>query len=67
MVTARRRCPDLICLPVDMQLYQRGSRKVMETLREFSDQVEVVGADEAYVDLGSSPSLSHAPRRSSDG
>jgi DNA polymerase IV len=55
MVTARRRCPDLIVLPVDMQLYKRGSNKVMETLREFSDQVEIVGLDEAYVDLSSSP------------
>ncbi len=55
MVTARRRCPDLIVLPVDMQLYRRGSNKVMETLREFSDDVEVVGMDEAYVDLSGSP------------
>jgi DNA polymerase IV len=55
MVTARRRCPDLIVLPVDMQLYKRGSVKVMETLREFSDEIEVVGLDEAYVDLSSSP------------
>jgi DNA polymerase IV len=55
MVTARRRCPELNVLPVDMQLYKRGSNKVMETLREFSDQVEVVGLDEAYVDLSSSP------------
>ena len=55
MVTARRRCPELTVLPVDMQLYQRGSVKVMETLREFSDEVEVVGLDEAYVDLSGSP------------
>ncbi len=55
MVTARRRCPKLTVLPVDMQLYRRGSVKVMETLREFSDQVEVVGMDEAYVDLSDSP------------
>ena len=55
MVTARRRCPELIVLPVDMPLYKRGSTKVMETLREFSDEVEVVGLDEAYVDLSSSP------------
>jgi DNA polymerase IV len=55
MVTARRRCPDLTVLPVDMQLYRRGSVKVMETLREFSDAVEVVGLDEAYVDLSGSP------------
>jgi DNA polymerase-4 len=55
MVTARRRCPELTVLPVDMQLYKRGSVKVMETLREFSDEVEVVGMDEAYVDLSGSP------------
>ncbi|HEY3191411.1 MAG TPA: DNA polymerase IV [Solirubrobacterales bacterium] len=55
MVTARRRCPDLVVLPVDMHLYRRGSDKVMETLREFSDAVEVVGMDEAYVDLSGSP------------
>jgi len=55
MVTARRRCPELIVLPVDMQLYRRGSNKVMETLCEFSEQVEVVGLDEAYVDLAGSP------------
>ena len=55
MVTARRRCPDLTVLPVDMQLYRRGSERVMETLWEFSDTVEVVGMDEAYVDLAGSP------------
>ena len=55
MVTARRRCPDLVVLPVDMQLYRRGSIKMMETLQEFSDTVEVVGTDEAYVDLSDSP------------
>jgi len=55
MVTARRRCPQLSVLPVDMELYRRGSVKVMETLRGFSDEVEVVGLDEAYVDLSSSP------------
>jgi DNA polymerase-4 len=55
MVTARRRCPQLKVLPVDMQLYRRGSVKVMETLQEFSDQVEIVGLDEAYVVLSGSP------------
>jgi DNA polymerase-4 len=55
IVTAKRRCPDLTVLPVDMQLYRRGSVKVMETLAEFSDTVEVVGMDEAYVDLSGSP------------
>jgi DNA polymerase IV len=40
---------------VHSALYRRGSKKVMETLREFSDTVEVVGMDEAYVDLSASP------------
>ena len=55
MVTARRRCPELTVLPVDMALYRRGSVRVMETLQEFSEAVEVVGLDEAYVDLSASP------------
>lgn len=55
MVTAKRRCPQLTVLPVDMALYRRGSVKVMETLTQFSDAVEVVGMDEAYVDLSGSP------------
>jgi DNA polymerase-4 len=55
LVVAKRRCPQLTVLPVDMQLYRRGSVRVMETLAEFSDTVEVVGMDEAYVDLSGSP------------
>jgi DNA polymerase-4 len=55
LVTARRRCPQAVVLPSDMELYRRGSRKVMEVLRGFSDLVEVAGLDEAYVDLSGSP------------
>src|SRR4051812_14838018 len=65
LVTARRRCPQLTVLPVDMQLYKRGSVKVMETLREFSDEVEVVGMDEPTSTSRAPPSPSRAPRRSS--
>jgi DNA polymerase-4 len=54
LVTARRRCPQATVLPSDMELYRRGSRKVMEVLRTFSDTVEVAGLDEAYVDLSDS-------------
>jgi len=52
---ARRRCPQLIVVGVDRSLYSRGSRAVMSVLGEFSDKVEVVGMDEAYVDLSESP------------
>ncbi|MGI8727737.1 MAG: DNA polymerase IV [Solirubrobacterales bacterium] len=53
--TARRRCRDLITLRGDRDLYRRGSRAVMEVLEEFSDVVEVLGLDEAFVDLTGSP------------
>lgn len=52
---ARRRCPGLITLRHDRDLYTRGSRAVMGVLREFSDKVEVLGLDEAYIDLSDSP------------
>jgi DNA polymerase-4 len=55
LVTARRRCPQAVVLPSDMELYRRGSKKVMEVLHRFSDTVEVAGLDEAYVDLTGSP------------
>jgi DNA polymerase IV len=53
--TARRRCPQLTVMPVDRGLYSRGSKAVMAVLEEFSDKVEVLGLDEAYVDLSDSP------------
>ena len=55
LVTARRRCPQAVVLPSDMELYRRGSARVMEVLRRFSDTVEVAGLDEAYLDLSGSP------------
>src|SRR5881409_2612998 len=48
---ARRLCPDAIFVPPDFDLYRRRSGEVMEVLREQVDLVEVVGLDEAYLDL----------------
>jgi DNA polymerase-4 len=55
MVVARRRCPQAEIIPRNMEAYRSASVKVMEVLREFSDLVEVVGLDEAYVDLSECP------------
>src|SRR5688500_5832083 len=55
LATARRRCPQAVVLASDMELYRRGSRRVMEILRGFSDLVEAAGLDEAYIDLSGSP------------
>jgi len=52
---ARRRCPQAVIIAGDMASYREVSRRVMEVLRAFSERVEVVGLDEAYVDLSDSP------------
>jgi DNA polymerase-4 len=55
IVVARRRCPQAVMIPRDMPRYRAASEKVMEVFREFSGLVEVVGLDEAYIDLSESP------------
>ena len=55
LAIANRRCPQAVMVPSDMELYRRGSKRVMEILREYSDRVEVAGLDEAYLDLSGSP------------
>jgi DNA polymerase-4 len=48
---ARRLCPQAVFVPPDFDLYRARSREVMAVLREQVDTVEVVGLDEAYLDL----------------
>jgi len=52
---ARRRCPQAVIIPRDMARYQAASQVVMGIFAAFSDLVEVVGMDEAYIDLSDSP------------
>jgi DNA polymerase IV len=48
---ARRLCPAGIFLPPDFAYYRAVSRQVMDIVRERVETVEVVGLDEAYLDL----------------
>jgi DNA polymerase-4 len=48
---ARRRLPDAIYLTPDFPAYREASARVMEVLRRNAETVEVVGLDEAYLDL----------------
>jgi DNA polymerase-4 len=48
---ARRRLPDAIYVQPDFAAYREASREVMAILRRNAETVEVVGLDEAYVDL----------------
>jgi DNA polymerase IV len=54
LATAHRRCPQMVLLPRDMAHYHEWSQRVMAILREEVPRVEVVGLDEAYLDLGDS-------------
>ena len=48
---ARRRLPDAVYLRPDFDAYREASKLVMEILRANAETVEVVGLDEAYLDL----------------
>lgn len=55
---ARRLCPEAIVIPPDFTAYRDVSRRVMALVRACVERVEVVGLDEAYLDL----SDLHSPR-----
>jgi DNA polymerase IV len=48
---ARRRLPDAVYLPPDFTAYRQASGRVMAILHANAETVEVVGLDEAYLDL----------------
>jgi DNA polymerase IV (DinB-like DNA polymerase) len=53
-------CPDGVFIRPHFRLYEEASRAVMEILRQYSDQVEQVSIDEAYLDLSSLNSFDSA-------
>jgi DNA polymerase-4 len=60
---ARRLCPDAVFLPPDFPSYREASRQVMEIIRRHVDTVEVVGLDEAYLELTGLPAPRAGMRR----
>jgi nucleotidyltransferase/DNA polymerase involved in DNA repair len=48
---AWRLCPQAAYLPVDMEKYAGVSAQVMAVLREFTDRVEPLSIDEAFLDV----------------
>jgi DNA polymerase-4 len=60
---ARRLCPDAVVLPPDFPTYREVSRQVMDLVRAHVELVEVVGLDEAYLDLSGLYSPRAAMRR----
>ena len=52
---AKRLCPELIILPVNMQKYREASRIIQEIFFEYTSLVEPLSLDEAYLDVTDSP------------
>ncbi|MDD3263950.1 MAG: DNA polymerase IV [Candidatus Nanoarchaeia archaeon] len=50
-ITAKRLCPNATFLNVNMQLYKEESNKVMQILKQFTNQFLQASIDEAYLDL----------------
>jgi len=48
---ARRLCPHAVLVPPDFKAYAAASAQVMKLVRAQVERVEVVGMDEAYLDL----------------
>jgi DNA polymerase-4 len=60
---ARRLCPAATFIPPDFEAYKETSRAVMKVLRDHVERVEVVGLDEAYLDLSDIERPKAAARR----
>ena len=60
---ARRLCPDGVFLAPDFAYYRDASREVMAIVRSHVECVEVVGLDEAYLELTGLPAPHAAMRR----
>lgn len=59
---ARRLCPEAVVLSPDFAHYREVSKRVMAIVRGHVERVEVVGFDEAYMDLSGLPAP-HAAMR----
>lgn len=57
MATAQalQRCPDLIVLPPAMDKYRAASKRILAIYRTYTDLVEPLSLDEAYLDVTASP------------
>ncbi len=59
MATAQalKRCPGLIVLPPAMDKYRAASAQILAIYRDYTDRVEPLSLDEAFLDVTHSPNL----------
>ena len=59
---ALEKCPGLVVIPPDYELYVQASRHFVDMLRQFSPAVEQYSIDEAWVDMTGTQRLWGTPR-----
>jgi DNA polymerase-4 len=60
MSQALQRCPDLIVMPPAMDKYRAASRQILAIYRDYTDLVEPLSLDEAYLDVTDSPQFQNS-------
>ncbi|MBQ7075663.1 MAG: DNA polymerase IV, partial [Clostridia bacterium] len=51
IVSAKRKCPDLVVVPPDFKTYMEYSNEAREIYYSYTDQVESFGLDENWLDV----------------
>ncbi len=60
---ALRLCPHLILVPGRMDVYRTVSRQIFDIYRDFSEQIEPLSLDEAYIDVSDCPAYQGSATR----
>jgi len=55
--TARKRCPSLIIIRPDMEKYRLASTQIHDIFRRYTDLIEPLSLDEAYLDVSTCTQL----------
>jgi DNA polymerase-4 len=58
---ALRKCPDLVLVPPNYNLYQKSSKAFINILREYGPAVEQYSIDEAFIDMTGTEALFGKP------
>lgn len=61
VVDAVRKCPGLVLVPPNYELYEKSSKAFIEILQRYSDRVEQFSIDEVFVDMTGTEGLWGSP------
>lgn len=61
VIDAKRKCPELVVVPPNYNLYQRSSKALLSILRRYTDKIEQYSIDEAFMDMTGTEELFGRP------